>query len=94
MTSGLYNDDVIAAMKAQISTTLHAGTLYKVMKDQAEEGMFKANIGLTDLYVETVTTDDDDSSSVDSDTLMEEGDGDMSVIDLFGDWEGEKSMSL
>ena len=90
MTSGPCNDDVIAAMTAQISTTLHAGILYKVMKDWAEEGIFKANIGLTNVYVETMTTDDDDSSSADSDTLMEEGDGDMSVIDMFDDWEGEE----
>ena len=44
MTSGPYNDDVIATMMAQISTTLHTGTLYEVMNDQTEEGIFKANI--------------------------------------------------
>ena len=90
MTSGPYNDDVIAAMTAQISTTLHTGTLYKVMKDQAEERIFKANIGLTNMYVEMMMMDDNDSSSADSDTSMEEGDGDMSVIDMFDDWEGEE----
>ena len=90
MTSGPYNDDVIAAMTAQISTTLHAGALYEVMKNWAEEGIFMTNIGLTNVYVETVTTDDDDSSSADSDTLIEEGDGDMSVINMFDNWEGEE----
>ena len=41
MTSSPYNDNVIAAMTAQISTTLHAGTLHEVMKDWAEEGIFQ-----------------------------------------------------
>ena len=90
MTSSPYNDDVIAAMTAQISTTLHTGTLYEVIKDRAEDGIFKANIGSTNVYIETMMMDDNNSSSADSDTSMEEGDGDMSVINMFGDWEGEE----
>ena len=34
--------------------------------------------------------DDNDSSSADLDTSMEEGDGDMLVINVFDDWEGEE----
>ena len=70
--------------------TLHTGTLYEVMKDWAEEGIFKANISLTNVYIETMMMDDNDSSSADLDTSVEEGDGDMSVINMFDDWEGEE----
>ena len=46
------------------------------------------------MYVETVTSDDDNSNSADSDTLIKQGDGDMSVINMFGDCEGEEINKL
>ena len=44
-TSGPYADDVIAAMTANISTTLHDETMYNLMKERAETGIFMSNIG-------------------------------------------------
>jgi hypothetical protein len=60
--------DQVSSVLAEVSPTLNDETLYQLMQERADLGRFQMSIGSTDSrtdpYLETVTDDDSDASSV------------------------------